>query len=44
MINPVVLYGPVRLGEALAEDLLELLHHVVCVDGDQAAVLLQRLF
>jgi hypothetical protein len=34
----------VRLREALAEDLLELLYDVVHVDGDQAAVLLQRLF
>jgi len=34
----------VRLREALAEDVLELLHDVVHVDGDQTAVLLQGLF
>lgn len=35
---------PVRLGEVLLENVLKLFHDVVHVDGDQAAVLLQRLF
>lgn len=36
--------SPVRLGEVLLENVLKLFHDVVHVDGDQAAVLLQRLF
>lgn len=35
LMNP-----PVRLEEALAEDVLKLLHNVIHVDGDQTAVLL----
>lgn len=35
---------PVWLREVLVENVLKLFHDVVHVDGDQAAVLLQRLF